>query len=60
MIELTFLTDNFGQFTLPNLVEDGIKIGSLAKLSLDPSLEDQLDQKPGEITTYTKVMKFGI
>ena len=61
IINLKLVPDNLDQFQLPDLLQDGISIASLAKVTVDPFIQDLINdqnKEDDEIFSITKVWGF--
>ena len=58
IVNLKLKPDNLDKFQLPDLLEEGISIASLAKVILDPDIQNVINvqnEAPDEIFSITKV-----
>ena len=58
IVNLKLTPDNLDKFQLPDLLEEGISIASLAKVILDPDIQNVINvqnEAPDEIFSITKV-----
>ena len=58
IVNLKLMPDNLDKFQLPDLLEEGISIASLAKVILDPDIQNVINvqnEAPDEIFSITKV-----
>ena len=58
IINLKLIPDNLDKFQLPDLLEEGISIASLAKVSVDPRIQDLIEDQNQALDEIFSITKF--